>query len=90
MEKRTKTRLSIAVLIYWMTNAVIFGVGVATVLSIPELRENAATLVPLVVITSFILAVPVAWLIAPRLRARYQRKQEQARLREQPLHGAQL
>ena len=85
MEKRTKTRLSIAALIYWMTNAVIFGVGVTAVLSIPELRKDAATLIPLVVVSSFILAVPVAWLIAPRLRARFQQKQEQARLREQPL-----
>jgi hypothetical protein len=80
MEKRTKTQLSIAALIYWMTNAVFFGIGIIIVLTVPGLRENAATLIPLVVVASFILAVPVAWLIAPRLRARYQRKQEARRL----------
>jgi hypothetical protein len=90
MEKRTKTQLSIAALIYWMTNAVIFGIGIIIVLSVPGLQENAAKLIPLVVVASFVLAVPVAWLIAPRLRARYQRKQEQARLQEQPIQGSRL
>ena len=89
MEKSTKIRLSIASLIYWMTNAVIFGIGITTILSVPAFREHAATLIPAVVVASFVLAVPVAWLIAPRLRARYDRKlQERERLLQQHRHNA--
>jgi hypothetical protein len=35
----------------------------------------ASTLFPYVVAASFVLAAPIAWVIAPRLRARYWRKE---------------
>ena len=73
MQRETKTRLRIAALIYSMTNAVIFGVGIVTVLNVPALRSDAFFWIPVVVAASLVLAVPVAWLIAPRLRARYGR-----------------
>ena len=38
MKRETKTRAGIAALIYTMTNAVIFGVGLITVLTLPALR----------------------------------------------------
>jgi len=63
----------IAALIYMVVNAVWFGCSVAIVLSVPVLAAQASTLVPAVVVTSLILAIPVSWLLAPRLRARYWR-----------------
>lgn len=68
------TRIAIAALIFTMVNAVLFGVGVVTVLTIPALSAHAMMLVPTVVVLSFILAVPISWVIAPRLRAHYWRQ----------------
>jgi hypothetical protein len=74
MQSDTKTRLRIAALIYSMTNAVIFGAGIVTVLNVPGLRSNASIWIPVVVVASLVLAAPAAWLIAPRLRAHYGRR----------------
>jgi hypothetical protein len=74
MQRETKTRLGIAALIYLMTNAVMFGAGLITVLTVPALRADAATWIPVVVAASLVLAAPAAWLLAPRLRARYWRR----------------
>ena len=68
-----RNRLRIAALIYSMTNAVIFGAGIIAVLNVPALSVNAHIWIPLVVIASLVLAAPIAWLIAPRLQARYDR-----------------
>jgi hypothetical protein len=56
-----------------MVNAVLFGIGAVTVLSIPSLQEQWKFLIPIVVVASFVLAAPISWFIAPRLRARYWR-----------------
>jgi hypothetical protein len=69
----SRNRFRIAVLIYSMTNAVIFGAGIITVLNVPELRANAHVWIPVVVVASLVIAAPLAWLIAPRLQARYDR-----------------
>jgi hypothetical protein len=68
-----KTRLWIAALIYPMVNAVLFGAGAIAMLSIPALDAIAPVLFPVVIAASFVLAAPIAWVIAPRLRARYWR-----------------
>jgi hypothetical protein len=65
------TRLQIAALVFMMTNAVAFGIGIVAVLMIPALSNNAFAIVPAVVIASFLISAPLSWLIAPRLRARY-------------------
>ena len=57
-----------------MTNAVIFGIGLITVLTLPALRDEEVIWIPVVVVASLILAAPAAWVIAPRLRARYWRQ----------------
>jgi membrane protein YdbS with pleckstrin-like domain len=66
-------RFRIASLVYMMTNAVLFGIGMVSIMTIPALARNAMDWVPMAVIASFILAAPIAWWIAPRLRARYWR-----------------
>ena len=73
----TRNRLRIAVLIYSMTNAVIFGAGIIAVLNLPALSANAYIWIPVVVVASLVLAAPFAWLIAPRLQARYDRRHTQ-------------
>ena len=73
MQQGTRNRLRIAVLIYSMTNAVLFGAGIVTVLNVSTLRANASVWIPAVVVVSLILAAPLAWFIAPRLQARYDR-----------------
>ena len=74
MQLETKTRMAIAAVVYSMTNAVLFGVGLITVLTVPSLSTNAAFWIPVVVVASFVLAAPIAWEMAPRLRARYWRQ----------------
>ena len=51
----------------------------------PSLNAHAAFWIPVVVVASFILAAPVAWLVAPRLQARYDRRRaERERARVGP------
>lgn len=68
------TRLAIAALVFMIIQAVLFGIGTVLVLATP-VRELEMTLLPAVVVTSSILALPLSWLIAPRLQARYWRAQ---------------
>lgn len=53
-----------------MINAVLFGAGVITVLSVPALAAHAKILIPTVVVLSFALAPFIAMVIAPRMRIR--------------------
>ncbi|WP_252511286.1 hypothetical protein [Phreatobacter aquaticus] len=66
------TNLRIAILIFMMTQGVLFGIGAVTILSMPYLSERAWELFPWMVAASFVIAAPIAWLIAPMLRARYE------------------
>jgi len=65
-----RTRTLIAGLIALPINAVLFGAGAIVVLSIPALAEQAKYLLPVVIVAGFAAAVPIAWVLAPRLRAR--------------------
>lgn len=68
------TDLFITAIVSMMTNAVLFGAGAVTVLSVPVLDEQAKYLLPVVIAASFVLAPIAAWFIAPRLRARNWRR----------------
>jgi hypothetical protein len=74
VQSGTRNRRRIAVLIYSMTNAVIFGAGIITVMNVTALRDDAYIWIPVVVVASLILAAPLAWLIAPCLQSRYDRR----------------
>jgi hypothetical protein len=74
MTRETATRAQIALLIYLMTSGVLFGAGVILVLTWPTLSVDAGFWISAVVATSFIVAAPIAWWIAPRMRARYWRR----------------
>jgi hypothetical protein len=64
------TRLQIASMVFMMVQAVLFGIGMVSIL-VTSLSENAMTLVPWMIAGSFIVSAPLAWLIAPRLQLRY-------------------
>lgn len=66
-------RLQIAVLVYLMVQAMMFGIGIVLVLATP-LKDMAMSLLPAVVLVSAIASLPLSWLIAPRLQARYWRR----------------
>jgi len=66
MTPRTKTRAAIAMLLAMMVNAVLFGAGIVIVLV--SSGANLATWLPVVVALSLLLAFPIGWEIAPRLR----------------------
>ena len=78
MSEETMMRLRIAALIYPMAGAIIFGVGIVLALTVPALNADAGFWIVIVVVTSIILSAPIAWLIAPRLRARYWRQRAEA------------
>ncbi len=65
-------RIQIAAIVYLMVQAVMFGIGVMLVLGTP-LADMAMTIMPWVVATTAVLSIPISWMIAPRLRARYWR-----------------
>jgi hypothetical protein len=67
------TRLQIAAMVFMMVQAVLFGMGMVSILATP-LNQSAMTLVPWMIALSFIVSAPLSWLIAPRLRQRYWRK----------------
>jgi uncharacterized Tic20 family protein len=69
-------RFQIAALLSVVVNAVVFGVGAITVLTVPPFAEQAKFLLPLCVVMSLIITPLIAWLIAPRLRNRYWRRRE--------------
>jgi hypothetical protein len=66
-------RLIIAILVYMMVQAIMFGIGVILVLATP-LNDVAMQLMPCVVAITSVMSLPIAWLIAPRLRARFWRE----------------
>jgi hypothetical protein len=74
MTRETWTRVQIAALLYSMTNGVLFGAGLILVLTVPGLSADAGFWISVVVAASFVLAVPIAWWMAPRLRAHYWRR----------------
>ncbi|MFL9823769.1 hypothetical protein [Rhodoplanes sp. SY1] len=69
------TRLLIAALVYMMVQAVLFGIGTILIVSTP-LAAYASELMPLHIVLSFVVAAPIAWVLAPRLRARWSRRRE--------------
>lgn len=71
MRAQFKMQAQLATLVFMMTNAVVFGVGVITVLSIPATEANAGPWIVGIVVASVVLSAPISWLIAPRLRLRY-------------------
>lgn len=89
MTQDTAVRTQISMLIFAMTNGVVFGAGLITVLMVPALNANAGFWIAVVIAASVVITAPFAWLIAPRLRARYWRRRQAIAPRNvDPLHLA--
>lgn len=77
-----RLRIMLTALIYLIVQGVLFGIGMVIVMATP-LAEQAQVYVPWVVGLTFIIAVPVALGIAPRMEAwrelRSRRRVEQSR-----------
>jgi hypothetical protein len=67
----------IAALVFMMTNAVAFGIGIVPILMIPAFANHAFEAISAVVLATFAISAPLSWFIAPRLRAEYWRTQTQ-------------
>lgn len=65
---RTNTWLRI--IVSMQINAVLFGLGTITVLSVPSLALHAKYLIPIIVVFSFGLAPFLALVVFPRMRVR--------------------
>ena len=71
MTSDNRARLRVAALIFVMVNAVVFGVGLLTVLMTPALSQHAFLWIPIVIVSSFVFSPPLAWLIAPMMMQRF-------------------
>ncbi len=71
MTSNTLARARVAALIFSMVNAVIFGVGIVAILSIPALAAQASFWIPIVVLASFLLSPPLSWMLAPTMMLRF-------------------
>jgi len=71
MDNDNRARLRVAALIYCMVNAVVFGIGVLLVVSIPALVSHAFFWIPALVVSSFVISAPLSWFIAPWMMMRF-------------------
>jgi hypothetical protein len=65
-------RTQISVMVFMMVQAILFGVGILTILLTP-LSGHAMIAMPVMIAVSLAAAAVLSWQIAPRLRARYWR-----------------
>jgi hypothetical protein len=56
MTSDNRARLRVAMLIFVMVNAVVFGVGLVIVLTMPALSQHAFLWIPIVVVSSFVVS----------------------------------
>jgi uncharacterized protein (DUF983 family) len=71
MNSDNQVRLGVAALVYLMVTAVVFGIGIVSVLMTPALAQHAFLWIPAIIVTSLVLSAPLAWLIAPSMMMRF-------------------
>jgi hypothetical protein len=71
MNSDSQARMRVAALIYLIVNAVVFGVGLISVLMTPTLAQHAFFWIPAIIVTSFVLSAPLSWFIAPSMMMRF-------------------
>ncbi len=71
MNSNSHARLRVAALISLMVNAVVFGVGLITVLMTPALAQHAFFWIPAIIVASFVVSAPLSWFIAPLMMMRF-------------------
>lgn len=71
MNSNNQARLRVAAVIFLMVNAVVFGVGLITVLMTPALAQHAFFWIPAIIVASFVVSAPLSWFIAPLMMMRF-------------------
>jgi len=71
MTSNNQARLWVAALIFAMVNAVVFGVGLVTVLTTPALAQHVFFWIPAIVVSSFAISPLLSWYIAPMMMQRF-------------------
>lgn len=71
------TRLMVAAVVYPMAQAVLFGAGLVAVLILAP-GVSAQISIPLVVVITALISLPLSWFIAPKMMARHQRRKSAA------------
>ena len=71
MNSNSQARMRVAAVIYLIVNAVVFGVGLISVLMTPTLAQHAFFWIPAIIVTSFVLSAPLSWFIAPSMMMRF-------------------
>ena len=66
-----RARLRVAALVFAMVNAVVFGIGLVTVLTTPALAQHSFFWIPVIVVSSFFISPPLSWFIAPMMMQRF-------------------
>lgn len=67
------TRLMVAAVVYPMVQAVLFGAGlIAALILAPQVSAQVS--IPLTIGVTAMASLPISWMIAPRLMARYRRR----------------
>lgn len=66
-------RFQISAMVFMMVQAVLFGAGLLVILLTPSLNAHAMSTLPEMIGLSLVPSAIIAWMIAPRLRARYWR-----------------
>ncbi len=61
--------MRLAGLIWIMLGTTLAGIALTVIVAVPELADQAATLIPVAAIGSAVLAIPLAIMIAKRIRA---------------------
>lgn len=67
------TRLMVAAVVYPMVQAVLFGAGLIAVLILAP-QVTAQVSIPLTIGVTAMASLPISWMIAPWLMARYRRR----------------
>lgn len=90
MPNHMSNRMTIALVIFMMVQAVVFGIGAVLVLATP-LADLAMTLMPFVVAASLTVSAPASWWLAPFARAAHERmlnaREPGRSVDDQPVHG---
>lgn len=68
------TRTRISLLITMMVQAVLFGIGVVITLMVTDDSSARTWGIVATIVASMAIGPPLAWVLAPRLRARYLRE----------------
>lgn len=73
-------RFAISILVFLVIAPVLFGTGLVSVLMLTEDSGTRAYAVAAVVAVTVVIAAPLSWLTAPRLRSRFLRQHPHAPL----------